>query len=401
MINRVLIRMKTVQLLYSYMLVEKPFSLESQPSSPTKEKRFAYRLYLDMIYLIDRLALKITGKNKTLPLSNTRFVLRTESDEHIKSLKVKYNEEPFPFSEVEGALAENIKDSLLFRDFEKKKGEGILQENFWEEVFNAIIIVDPGVNEVIQKIPGYSLSGVDKMKEMMALTFRNFYSSRDNVDDALKTLEASMQQARNLYMRLLDLPVELTALHRDNLELGRSKHLATIEDKNPNMKLANNLLADKIAENRDFNEYVEKHHLSWRAEDPELLERLLKAVIDSDIYKTYIGSREKDIRKDVEFWREIFLNVVLNNEDFLEYLENKSVFWNDDLEIMMSFVLKTFKRFESSQTEESAVLPMYKDGNQGKDAKFGVQLFNYVVRNKDLYHKYIEEALKRDKWEAD
>ena len=56
MINRVLIRIKVVQLLYSYLLLEKQFLLESQPSSPTKEKRFAYSLYLDFLVLMTRLA---------------------------------------------------------------------------------------------------------------------------------------------------------------------------------------------------------------------------------------------------------------------------------------------------------------------------------------------------------
>ena len=56
MINRVLIRIKVVQLLYSYLLTEKLFTLESQPTPPTKEKRFAYKLYLDMLVLMTRLA---------------------------------------------------------------------------------------------------------------------------------------------------------------------------------------------------------------------------------------------------------------------------------------------------------------------------------------------------------
>ncbi len=54
MINRVLIRIKVIQLLYSYLLIENHFMIESQPSAPTKEKRFAYNLYLDMLMLMIR-----------------------------------------------------------------------------------------------------------------------------------------------------------------------------------------------------------------------------------------------------------------------------------------------------------------------------------------------------------
>ena len=46
MINRILIRIKVIQILYSFLLVEKQFTLESNPTAPTKEKRFAYSLNL-------------------------------------------------------------------------------------------------------------------------------------------------------------------------------------------------------------------------------------------------------------------------------------------------------------------------------------------------------------------
>ena len=59
MINRVLIRIKVIQTLYSFLLVEKQFSLEGSPSAPTKEKRFAYSLYQDMLVLMVRIARSI------------------------------------------------------------------------------------------------------------------------------------------------------------------------------------------------------------------------------------------------------------------------------------------------------------------------------------------------------
>lgn len=401
MINRVLIRMKTVQLLYSYLLVEKPFSLESQPSAPTKEKRFAYSLYLDLIYLMDRLSHLVLGAYKKPVLEDTRFILRTEKDDRIKSLTIKYQGEPFPFAPVEGVLAESIKESLLFREFTEKRKEGVTLDNFWEKVFNSIIMLNPGVMKIISEMPGYSLSGVDRMKALMEETFKNFYSSKDNIDDALKTLEFSMQRARDLYMRLLALTVDLTAERKDQLTLNSRKFLATESDLNPNMKFVDNKVPAAIEENEEFRNYAEANHLNWKAEDPELVNILLKAILDSDIYKKYEENPSNDIDADSDFWQNVLTDVILTNKDFLEYLENKSVFWNDDLEIMASYVLKTFKRLENPELASTAVMPMYKDGEQGKDARFGAELFRYVVRNKDIYRKYIDDSLAKEKWETD
>ena len=49
MINRILIRIKVVQMLYSYLLTRRDFTLEKAPETASKDKRFAYKLYLDLI----------------------------------------------------------------------------------------------------------------------------------------------------------------------------------------------------------------------------------------------------------------------------------------------------------------------------------------------------------------
>ena len=396
MINRVLIRIKTVQLLYSYLLVKKPFSLEAQPSQPTKEKRFAYSLYLDTIYLFYQLARRVKGKNKTLPLLKTRFILKIEEDDRFKSLNIKYSSGNYIFASLEEELAENIKGSLLFKELESDSKEK--NDRIWEEIFKAIIFPNPQYNRLVTTMQNYSLSGVERMKGMMDETFRNFYSTRDNIHDALKTLERSMNEARELYMRLLALPVELTSIMNDRLLQNRKKFLATEADLNPNMRLVNNPLPSMIENNPVFSEYREKHNLSWIAEDRDLLESLLKNIQDSELYQNYMSSPEHTEEADIEFWREAFRLIILESPDFLEYMENKSVFWNDDLEITATFVLKTLRQFENPETRENAVLPMYKDE---EDSKFGFELFRLVVDNKDLYKNYIDKALVTDRWESD
>lgn len=401
MINRVLIRMKAVQLLYSYLLVEKTFHLESQPSDPTKEKRFAYTLYLDVIYLLTRLAHLVKGKNRRYPLADTRFILRVENDDRLKALDTKYKTEKFPFQEIEQNLADLIKESFIFREFEKENEEDLFKMKFWENVFNTIIFPHPVFNKIVKELPGFTLGGVDRMKAMMESTFENYYTSRDNIGDALKTLETSLKKARDLYIRLLALPVELARLRMRQLEENSRRYLANIEDINPNLRFVNNKVVKILENDPEFTKYVEQNHLSWLDEDMELMLLLLKKIITSDLYTAYLEKSEISLEDDVDFWKNIYTELLLNDEYFLEYLENKSVFWNDDLEIMCSFVLKTLKRMENPETADHSVLPMYKDGEHGKDATFGAELVNYVIRNKTLYRKYIEDVLQQDKWASD
>ncbi len=399
MINRVLIRIKVVQLLYSYLLIENHFMLESQPSAPTKEKRFAYSLYLDLLVLMAKLADRIEKRGGYRPLADTRFIKKILADETIKALLKKYQLQPFPFESVIPQLAEKIKESGVYKNFDKSNNDPLAAEDdqIWEKLTNMVILPDPLVRASIAQREHYTLRGVERMQGMLVETFKNFYASRDNLDDALRTLQMSMNKARDLYFRLLTLPVELVRMRDNQLEENRNKYVPTAEDLNPNMRFVDNEFVHMLETNEDINEYCEKNKISWLPAHRELLESLLKTILESDIYADYMDFPATDLHNDTEFWRNVFKHIILHNEDFLEALETESVFWNDDLEIIGTFVLKSMKKFEEGG-EGNPVLPMYKDE---EDARFGKILFSDVVKNKDVYRRYIDDFIKADHWDTD
>lgn len=399
MINRVLIRIKVIQLLYSYLLIENHFMLESQPSAPTKEKRFAYSLYLDMLMLMVRISERIEKRGGYRPLADTRFIKKILADEKIKSLEMKYRLEDFPLQGQVSALSEQIKESGLFKNFIKDlgtdKGE---DDQIWEKILELIILPSPSLNAAFAGRPNFTLRGVERMKGMLSDTFRNFYASRDNISDAINTLAFSMEKSRELYFRLLLLPVELCTMRENQIEDNRNKYIPTAEDLNPNMRFVENGLVRAISENEDVKAYCEANHISWLPDHRILLESLLKDIMSSDIYRDYMDFPATDFQTDCEFWRNVFKQIILHNEDFLDSLEDESVFWNDDLEIIGTFVLKTFKRFEEGGESFNPVLPMYKDE---EDASFGKTLFTDVVKNKDVYRRYIDDCVNTKEWDSD
>lgn len=399
MINRVLIRIKAVQLLYSYLLIENHFMLESQPSAPTKEKRFAYSLYLDMLMLMLRVADRVEKRGGYKPLADTRFIKKILIDDKIKSLDLKYRHEVFPMQGLVANLAETIKESGLYKNFVKEAGENSGEDDqMWEKIMNLIILPDTAVNNSFTTRENFTLRGVERMKGMLAETFKNFYASRDNVDDALKTLALSMAKGRELYFRLLILPVELAAMREWQLEENRQKYIPSEEDLNPNMRFVENGLVKALEDNMSIRTYCDANKLSWLPDYRDMLESLLKEIMESDLYADYMDFPATDFQTDCEFWRNVFKQIIFHNEYFLDALETESVFWNDDLEIIGTFVLKTFKRFEDGMSDVDPVLPMYKDE---EDASFGKILFGDVVKNKDLYRRYIDDCINTKQWDTE
>lgn len=61
-------------------------------------------------------------------------------------------------------------------------------------------------------------------------------------------------------------------------------------------------------------------------------------------------------------WRKLYKKIIFNNTALDEVLEDQSLYWNDDKEIVDTFVLKTIKRFNpENDTEKQELLPEFKD----------------------------------------
>ncbi len=398
MINRVLIRIKVVQLLYSYLLLEKQFLLESQPSSPTKEKRFAYSLYLDFLVLMIRLARNIEKRDGSRPLYDNRFMANIMADDKIKSLLTRYRTEHFPFADIEQSLTQVIKESGIYKLFAKKGDAASGSEvSVWRDIFDTIIAVSPEVSEAVSKRENYTIRGLERAKEMMVSTFTNYFSSQGQVSDALSQLRLSLDKARELYFRLLILPIELTDLRYREIDANRHKYITTKEDLNPNLRFVENRLVEELRGNSDIREFIADNKLSWLPDDQLLLTSLLRTIKESEIYHDYMNFPATDYHTDCEFWRNVFRYIILNDSLFLEALEEKSVFWNDDIEIIGTFLLKTFRRFDS-EDHDNAVLPKFKDE---EDSRFGAELFTAAVKNRNKYREYIDRFVNSDSWDSE
>ena len=70
-------------------------------------------------------------------------------------------------------------------------------------------------------------------------------------------------------------------------------------------------------------------------------------------------------------------------------LEEESLYWNDDKEIVDSFVLKTIKRFDEKNGKNQELLPEYTDV---EDREYARRLFRAAIMNSDQYQRYMTEA---------
>lgn len=215
-----------------------------------------------------------------------------------------------------------------------------------------------------------------------------------SLKDALKELDKSFDKAHELYFYLMQLMVDLTDLQARRLDDARNKYLPSYEDLHPNTRFVDNEFIATLRATEAFSDYIEENKLSWRNDDI-FLKVMLERVTHSKEYEKYMSAENTDYARDCQFWKDLMRHVILPDEGLADILENKSVYWNDDLETMGTFTVKTIKRFEDKV--EDPILPMYKDN---EDSEFGKTLFTKAVEMRAANDEIIN-AMISGKWDAE
>lgn len=223
--------------------------------------------------------------------------------------------------------------------------------------------------------------------KIVQLTYAYYQNGNKNIDAAEKELFFSLSKAYDLYNYLLSLIVAVTKEARRHLEVAQSRAKRE-ETEAPSQKFAYNRLALQLEENKELNKFMETQKKTWDNE-PEFLKKLYKQIAESQIYQDYINSTEDSYAADRELWRKLYRTLVQENEDLDALLEEQSLYWNDDKEVVDTFVLKTIKRFDEKNKSKQELLPEY-DSEEDKD--YARKLFRATIMNADDYQRSMSEA---------
>ena len=222
--------------------------------------------------------------------------------------------------------------------------------------------------------------------KVIQLIYAYYQNGSKNIETAEKELFFSLSKSYDLYNYLLALIVAITKEARRHLEVAqqRAKREGSAM---PSEKFVYNRFALQLENNKMLNDFMETHR-NWE-DDPEFLKKIYNQVVESQIYKDYMTSNDDDYAADRELWRRLYRALIQDNEDLDSLLEEQSIYWNDDKEIVDTFVLKTIKRFEEKNKASQELLPEY--GSED-DRDYARRLFRASIMNAEEYQHYMSDA---------
>ena len=231
--------------------------------------------------------------------------------------------------------------------------------------------------------------------KIVQIVYAYYQNGGKNLDTAEKELFFSLSKAYDLYNYLLLLMVEITKQAERKQSAAKSKLLPTAEELYPNTKFVDNRFIAQLEVNKQLLEFSETQKKTWENES-EFVKSLCEQIMDSDIYKEYMASETSSYEEDRELWRKIYKRIIFNNPELDQVLEDQSLYWNDDKEIVDTFVLKTIKRFDKKNGAKQELLPEFKDE---EDQDFARRLFRRTILNADYYRHLISENTRN--WDLD
>ena len=190
--------------------------------------------------------------------------------------------------------------------------------------------------------------------------FKVLYSSvlagNMSLAEAEAQLELSCEATRDLYIYMLGIVSPLTKIAQERIEAGKSKFNPTEEERNPNMKFAENALAKFLDEDVDFQKVFKKKKFEWMQYDL-FLKKVMTSVASKEYYAEYMASDDKSLAEHCKLFTRIFEEEFVDSEELEKILEDKSLYWNDDLAYSLTWCCKTLKNI--AKGENWSLIPLY------------------------------------------
>ena len=223
-----------------------------------------------------------------------------------------------------------------------------------------------------------------RVKVMQTLYSLETQDSRISSTDAVKLLKKHFDQSRELLVFMAHFITEVARYSETDARNKASKYIPSAKDLAINTKIAGNELLWKIVEHPSYIQALkeDKPHL---VNDPELTKRIYSDLTATDRYEQYInaGARDKKDEKDIlEF---ILTELMLPNDVFTSFVEEKFPNWDDDAEMLQTLLATLLSKPATFSFQEIISAEKW---------DFAMELLKTTIDKKEVALEYIKPKLK-------
>ena len=171
-----------------------------------------------------------------------------------------------------------------------------------------------------------------------------------------KELKNNLTDYVNLYYFIIDSLILIREIAEHEIIAQQKKLLPTKEDLNPNKKFIKNQILKELNRKKKSSKKIDYKKLQV------ILKQIFKNLKNKNTYTNYMNSDTESYQNDKKIVVYVLKSVIMN-ESIHEFIEDYSIYWNDDLIIVYNIFLERINNeeqlkyinvFRSSEDEEFA-----------------------------------------------
>ena len=200
----------------------------------------------------------------------------------------------------------------------------------------------------------------------------------------------------DLYLYLLLTFQEVRNASLSKMDDRANKLRPSFEDLNPNRKLVDNKIIERMIGSHTFQDLCQRRNVNWNSDEKqEIFRKLFIEIEKSEVYFEHMEALENDFSNAKSFLVQLFRSEIANSPLIYNFFEEEEIRWMDDIDLACSMVIKTIKM--STEEDDFDFLPLYKENDDEKD--FITTLLKQTVALDQESEHLIDEMA--DNWELD
>ncbi len=229
-----------------------------------------------------------------------------------------------------------------------------------------------------------------RLKVMQSL-YAYFSAKDNNMPVAERAMLKHIEEVVELNLVVIALMVELVKYADNFMDDGKKKHLPTEADLMPKRRFVDNDLIHLLRGDAALMDKVSKVSGIWLKNDHDIVRKLFKDLYQSELYKNYVNNENTNIDIDQKFFVNALNDIILNNELVHHIIEERSIYWTDDLPFVATIIMGHLKTKGNMNPKG-----VFKDNT---DKEFALKLFRNTINNNKEYEGIIVKFAKN--WELD
>ena len=221
-----------------------------------------------------------------------------------------------------------------------------------------------------------------------------FQSNNEDVLKGEKELFHSIEKIYDLYIFILML---FPSLKRQALiQIEEAKRSAFLRQDIHILKtgFVDNQLIDLIEHSELLQKISKDRKINWEGDvENDLIKKIYKEVYQTDYFKNLLQNETTSFVDDKDSLVQLYKKEICNLEKLHHFFDEKSIYWQDDLDHVSSMILKTLKSI--SKDQELEILPLWKED----EYEFTQNLFRKAVLQKEENDAVLQNYSKN--WEKE